>query len=69
MFYNLLQNNWAKINQTWYKLSLGKGNSMYSNKRPGLRQRGDNYKNIKMGRGHLKISFFKTTELEKLKFA
>jgi hypothetical protein len=45
----LLQNQQAKFNQTWYKLSLGKGNSSFSNKGPGPLQRGDNHKNVKMG--------------------
>jgi hypothetical protein len=35
-----------------------------SNKGPGLLQRGDNYKNAKMGWGHLKIFFSRTTQLE-----
>jgi hypothetical protein len=34
------------------------------NKGPGLLQRGDNYKNKKMGWGHLKIFFSRTTEPE-----
>jgi hypothetical protein len=32
-----------------------------SNKGPGPLLRGDNYKNVKMGRGHLKIFFSRTT--------
>jgi hypothetical protein len=35
-----------------------------SNEGPGLLQRGDNHKNAKMGRGHLKIFFSRTTEPE-----
>jgi hypothetical protein len=34
---------------------------VYSNKGPGPFLRGDNYKNIKMGWGHLKIFFSRTT--------
>jgi hypothetical protein len=56
---NLLQNLQAKFNQTRYKLFLGSGNSS-SNKRPGLLQRGDNYKNVKIGWGNLKIFFSRT---------
>jgi hypothetical protein len=33
---------------------------------PGPLQRGDNYKNAKMGCGHLKIIFSRTTEPEEL---
>jgi hypothetical protein len=36
----IIQNQQAKFNQTWYKSSLGKGNSKW----PGLLQRGDNHK-------------------------
>jgi hypothetical protein len=43
-----------------------KGIQVHSNKGPGLLQRGDNYKNVKMGWGHLKI-FSRTTGPEKLK--
>jgi hypothetical protein len=39
-----------------------------SNKGPGPLQRGDNYKNAKMGWGHLKIFFSRTTEPEELIF-
>jgi hypothetical protein len=35
-----------------------------TNKGPGLLQRGDNLKNAKMGWGHLKIFFSRTTEPE-----
>jgi hypothetical protein len=49
---NLLQNQQAKINQTWYKFFLSKGNS---NKGPDPLQRGDNHKNVKMEWCHLKI--------------
>jgi hypothetical protein len=35
-----------------------------SNKGPGPLQRGDNLKNAKMGWGHLKIFFSRTTEPE-----
>ena len=39
-----------------------KGIQVCSNKGPGPLQRGDNHKNIKMGWGHLKIFFSRTTE-------
>jgi hypothetical protein len=45
-----------------------KGIQVCSNKGPGSLQRGDNHKNMKMGLGHLKIFFFKTTKPEKLNF-
>jgi hypothetical protein len=38
-----------------------KGIQVCSNKGPGPLQRGDNHKNVKMGWGHLKIFFFRTT--------
>jgi hypothetical protein len=38
-----------------------KGIQVCSNKGPGPLLRGDNYKNVKMGWGHLKIFFFRTT--------
>jgi hypothetical protein len=38
-----------------------KGNQVCSNKGPGPLQRGDNHKNVKMGWGHLKIFFSRTT--------
>jgi hypothetical protein len=44
-----------------------KGIQACSNKGPGPLQRGDNYKNVKMGWGHLKI-FSRTTGAEKLRF-
>jgi hypothetical protein len=57
---NLLQNQLANFNQTWYKLSLGKGN-------PKLFKLSTLKGKIitKMGWSHLKI-FSRTTELEKL---
>jgi hypothetical protein len=39
-----------------------------SNKGPSPLQRGDNLKNAKMGWGHLKIFFSRTTEPEELIF-
>jgi hypothetical protein len=45
-------------NHSWIKGILN-----CSNKGPGPLQRGDNHKNTKMGRGHLKI-FSRTTEPE-----
>jgi hypothetical protein len=50
-------------NHPWVKEILN-----YSNKGPGPLQRGDNHKNAKMGWGHLKIFFSKTTEPEYIKF-
>jgi hypothetical protein len=38
-----------------------KGIQVCSNKGPGLFLRGDNYKNVKMGWGHLKIFFSRST--------
>jgi hypothetical protein len=38
-----------------------KGIQVCSNKGPGPLQRGDNHKNVKMGWGHLKIFFSRTT--------
>jgi hypothetical protein len=38
-----------------------KGNQVCSNKGPDCLQRRDNHKNVKMGWGHLKIFFSKTT--------
>jgi hypothetical protein len=43
---------------------LGKVILNCSNKGPGPLQRGDNLKNAKMGWGHLKIFFSRTTEPE-----
>jgi hypothetical protein len=47
------------INHTWVKGILN-----YSNKGPGPLQRGDNLKTAKMGWGHLKPLFSRTTEPE-----
>jgi hypothetical protein len=38
-----------------------KGIYVFSNKGPGPLQRGYNHKNVKMGLGHLKIFFSRTT--------
>jgi hypothetical protein len=40
-----LKNQHANFNQTWHKISLGKGNSKFFKLRQGSLQRGDNYKN------------------------
>jgi hypothetical protein len=40
---------------------LNEGNSIYSNKVPDPHLRGDNHKNVRMGCGHLKILFSRTT--------
>jgi hypothetical protein len=45
-----------------------KGIQVCSNKGPGPLQRGDNYKNVKMGWGHKKIFFSRIAGPEKLKF-
>jgi hypothetical protein len=45
-----------------------KGIQVYSNKGPGLLQRGDNHKNMKMGWGHLKIFFSRTIGPEEFIF-
>jgi hypothetical protein len=63
-----LQNQLANFNQTWYTLSLGHGNSKLFKLRTGPLQRGDNYKNAKIGWGHLKIFFSRTTAPEELIF-
>jgi hypothetical protein len=47
---------------------LGKALQVCLNKGPGLLQKGDNYKNVKMGWGHLKFLFSGITGPEKLKF-
>jgi hypothetical protein len=47
------------INHTWVKGILN-----CSNKGPGPLQRGDNIKTAKMGWGHLKTLFSRTTEPE-----
>jgi hypothetical protein len=38
-----------------------KGIQVSSNKGPGPLQRGDNHKNVKIGWGHFKILFYRTT--------
>jgi hypothetical protein len=65
---NLLQKQQANFNKTWYKLILGKGNSKLYKSSTRSFQRGDNHKNAKMGRCHLKIFFSRTTEAEELIF-
>jgi hypothetical protein len=40
---------------------LVKGIQVYSNKGPGPCHRGDNHKNVKMGWGHFRIFFSRTT--------
>jgi hypothetical protein len=51
------------INHSWVKGTLN-----CSNKGLGPLQRGDNFKNAKMGLGHLKIFFSRTTEPESIIF-
>jgi hypothetical protein len=65
---NILQKHLAKFNQTWYKLSLGKENSICSSKGPDPFQRGDNHKNVKMEWGYLKIFLSKSMKPEELIF-
>jgi hypothetical protein len=50
-------------NHPWVKGILN-----YSNQGPGPIQRGDNHKTAKMGWGHFKNVFLRTTELEELTF-
>jgi hypothetical protein len=62
IFINLiLQNQLANFNQILYKSSLVKEIYTFSNKGPGPLQRGDNYKNEKMGWDRLKAFFLRTT--------
>jgi hypothetical protein len=49
----------GQISQIWYTLSLDEGKPSLFKYDP--LQRGDDYKNVKMGLGHLKI-FTRTTE-------
>jgi hypothetical protein len=58
---NLFQNQLVKFNQTWYKYPWVKGIQVCSNKGPGLLQRGDNHKNVKIAWGHLKVFLSRTT--------
>jgi hypothetical protein len=44
-----------------------KGNQVCSNKGPGPLQRGDNNKNVKMGRGYLKIFFSRISRPKSIK--
>jgi hypothetical protein len=50
-------------NHSWVKVIQD-----YTNKGPGPLQRADNYKNVKMGWGHLKIFFSRTTAPEEFIF-
>jgi hypothetical protein len=59
IFKNLLLQNQLGINHPWIQGILN-----YSNKGSGPLQRGDNLKNAKIGWGHLKIFFSRTTEPE-----
>jgi hypothetical protein len=45
-----------------------KGIHNYSNKGPGPVQRGDNYKNVNISWGHIKIFLSRTSMPENLKF-
>jgi hypothetical protein len=45
-----------------------KGIKVFPNKGPVFLQRGDNYKNSKLGRGHLKIFPSRTIGPEKFRF-
>jgi hypothetical protein len=53
----------AKINQSWYKLSLGKGNSRA---RPS--SKGDNHRNLKKGVGSFNCLILKNYEARKADF-
>jgi hypothetical protein len=44
-----------------------KGIQVCSNKGPGPLQRGDKHKNVKMGRGHLRIFFSRTSRPNSIK--
>jgi hypothetical protein len=66
---NLLQNQQANFNQTWYKLSLGKGNSKIVHIKGQVLFKGEIIiKMQKWGGVHLKISLSRTTEPEELIF-
>jgi hypothetical protein len=58
---NLLQNQQANFNQTWYKSSLGNGNSELFTSKGQVLFKGEIITEI--GWGHLKI-FSRTTEPE-----
>jgi hypothetical protein len=64
IFYRTRRPNSIKLS-TYYPWV--KGIQLCSNKGPGLLQRGDNHKNVKMGWDHVKI-FSRITLPEKLKF-
>jgi hypothetical protein len=49
-----LQNQQANFNQNWYR-SSGEGIQNVTYQGPGPSQRGDNYKNAKIGWVHLRI--------------
>jgi hypothetical protein len=59
---NLLQNQQANFNQTWYKSSLGKGNSKLYKLRARSSSKGNNHKN---GEESFKI-FLRNHKLEEL---
>ena len=60
--------NWPNSIKLNTNYSWVKKIQVYSNKGPGPLQKGGNYKNVKMGWGHLKIFFSRITGPEKLKF-
>jgi hypothetical protein len=64
----LLQNQQAKINQTWNKLSFGEENSSLFKYRARSISKGGNHRNVRKGWGHLKILFLRTMKPEKLNF-
>jgi hypothetical protein len=49
-FYNLLKNQHANFNKTWYKSSLGKGNIKLHRSMAMSSSKGDNNNNAKLGR-------------------
>jgi hypothetical protein len=67
IFKNLLQNQQANFNQTWYNLFLGKGNSKLFKLRARSSSKKPLQKIKKMRWGHLKL-FSRTTEPEELIF-
>ena len=60
-FHLLLQNHWANFNQTWYKVSLGEGDSSLFKWRATPSKRGDNWEKIKINYQLLKFFFSRTT--------
>jgi hypothetical protein len=53
--------SWPNLNKLGTNYPWVKGFQVCSNEEPGPLQRGDNHKNVKIGWGHLKIFFSRTT--------